>query len=100
MVALVKECFTHKSEHVRKKAVLALHRFLQKAPETVPDCVEHFKRAICDRDPSVMSAAMCVLYEVAKPNPSAFHSLVPSLVSIIKQVAEHSPKPQALDPLP
>lgn len=36
-----------------------------------------------------MSAALCVLYEVAKPNPMAFHSLVPSLVSIIKQIVEH-----------
>jgi AP-4 complex subunit epsilon-1 len=49
VVHLVKECFAHKSEHVRKKAVMALHRFLQKAPDTVPDCVDHFKRAICDR---------------------------------------------------
>ncbi len=49
VLALVKECFTHQSEHVRKKAVMALHRFLQKSPDTVTDYMEHFKRAICDR---------------------------------------------------
>ena len=38
------------------------------------------------RDPSVMSAALCVLYDIAKSNPSAYHNMVPSLVSIIKQV--------------
>jgi hypothetical protein len=49
VLSLVKECFTHQSEHVRKKAVMALHRFLQKSPDTVTDYMEHFKRAICDR---------------------------------------------------
>eukprot|EP00284_Hemiselmis_tepida_P004235 CAMPEP_0174941868 /NCGR_PEP_ID=MMETSP1355-20121228/72867_1 /TAXON_ID=464990 /ORGANISM="Hemiselmis tepida, Strain CCMP443" /LENGTH=431 /DNA_ID=CAMNT_0016189009 /DNA_START=60 /DNA_END=1351 /DNA_ORIENTATION=- len=89
VVGQVRGCCGHASEHVRKKAVMALHRFLQKAPDTVPDHMEHFRKALCDRDPSVMSSALCVLHDLARKHPPSYHNMIPSLVSIIKQVIEH-----------
>lgn len=38
------------------------------------------------QDPSVMSAALCALYELAHRDPAAYRNLIPSFTSILKQV--------------
>ena len=38
------------------------------------------------QDPSVMSAALCALYETIKQDPLPYKNLVPSFISILKQV--------------
>ena len=38
------------------------------------------------QDPSVMSAALCALLEVAGRDPKPYKNLIPSFVSILKQV--------------
>ena len=43
------------------------------------------KRALCDPDPSVMSASLHVVHRLAKNNTSLHKDLVPSLVSVLKQ---------------
>ena len=35
-----------------------------------------------------MSAALCALYDMVKADPGSYKNLVPSFVSILKQVAE------------
>ncbi|KAK9849777.1 hypothetical protein WJX84_007045, partial [Apatococcus fuscideae] len=59
---------SHPKELVRKKAVMALHRFQQLDPDhegplSGMDFDRHFRQALCDKDPSVMSAALCALHE-------------------------------------
>ena len=51
---------------VRKKAVMAFHRFYMIAPETVPDAQDHLRKALCDVSPSVMAAAVVFLHDMAK----------------------------------
>lgn len=78
----------HPTELVRKKAVMALHRFWQRSPGSVAHLVPRLRAALCDKDPSVMVAALCALHDVARPDPGPLRNLVPSLVSILGQVLE------------
>lgn len=43
---------------------------------------------LCDKDPSVMSAALCALHDLVVADPGGYKNLVGSFVSILKQVAE------------
>eukprot|EP00891_Asterochloris_glomerata_P002814 jgi/Astpho2/2814/fgenesh1_pm.00050_%23_25_t len=80
------ELLTHPRELVRKKAVMALHRL---ALICWTELDRHFKQALCDKDPSVMSAALCALHEVIARDARTYKNLIPSFVSILKQVTEH-----------
>jgi len=51
---------------------------------------------LCDKDPSVMSAALCALLDLVASDVKAFKNLTASFVSILKQVAEHR-LPKAYD---
>ncbi|OQS01668.1 AP-4 complex subunit epsilon [Achlya hypogyna] len=86
---MIMEALRHEIELVRKKAVMALHRFHQLNPDSVADMGDTLRRTLCDRDPSVMGAALCLLHDVAVVNPAAYKDLVPSYVSILKQITEH-----------
>ncbi|OQS02573.1 AP-4 complex subunit epsilon [Thraustotheca clavata] len=86
---MIMEALRHEIELVRKKAVMALHRFHQLNPDSVADMGDTLRRTLCDRDPSVMGAALCLLHDVALVNPAAYKDLVPSYVSILKQITEH-----------
>jgi len=82
---------THESETVRKKAIICLHRFYQLAPESVTreDLVEKLRKVLCDRDPSVMGSSLNVIEGLAAEDATVFKDLIPSLVSILKQIGEH-----------
>jgi AP-4 complex subunit epsilon-1 len=84
---LVQKLFAHSQEIVRKKAVMAIHRFIEIAPETLSECRDQVKRALCDPDPSVMAASLHVVHKMAKTTNCK--DLVPSLVAVLKQVIEH-----------
>merc|ERR1719428_1951642 len=47
------------------------------------------RKCLCDPDPSVMGASLHVLYEISKATPHHCKDLVPSFVSILKQITEH-----------
>jgi len=81
----------HKNEQVRKKAILALHRFHQISPDTVDKTtmIEKLRRALCDRDPSVMGSCLNAMDAMSHADPTPFRDLVPSLISILKQIMEH-----------
>lgn len=90
----VVELLNHPKEIVRKKAVMALHRFQQldpkhEGPMHGVDLDRHFRQMLCDKDPSVMAAALCALHDAASHDPRPYRNLVPSFVSILKQVSEH-----------
>ncbi|KAK9153064.1 hypothetical protein Sjap_000544 [Stephania japonica] len=85
----VVELMGHGKEAVRKKAVMALHRFHQRAPSAASHLVSSFRKKLCDNDPGVMGASLCPLYDLVSADPSSFKDLIISFVNILKQVAEH-----------
>ncbi|KAE9613216.1 putative adaptor protein complex AP-4, epsilon subunit [Lupinus albus] len=84
----VVELLGHSKELVRKKAVMALHRFYQKSPSFVSHLVPNFRKRLCDNDPGVMGAALCPLFDLVTIDVDSYKDLVVSFVNILKQVAE------------
>mmetsp|Transcript_47898 Transcript_47898/g.89251 ORF Transcript_47898/g.89251 Transcript_47898/m.89251 type:complete len:978 (-) Transcript_47898:454-3387(-) len=89
LVQGVLDLLPHPKELVRKKAVLTLHAFFQRAPDCVAPHLPRFRQMLCDKDPSVMNAALCALHHIVASDPGPYKSLVPSFVNILKQVVEH-----------
>ena len=85
----VTELLSHPKELVRKKAVMALHRFHQRSPSSVSHLQSKFRQMLCDKDPSVMSAALCALHDLIVSDPVPHKNLIASFVSILKQIVEH-----------
>jgi AP-4 complex subunit epsilon-1 len=87
----VMKLVSHESDTVRKKAIITVHRFHQLAPESVTreDLVEKLRKVLCDRDPSVMGSSLNVIEALAVQDATVFKDLIPSLVSILKQIGEH-----------
>lgn len=79
----------HGKELVRKKVAMVLHRFYQLDKTAVLHLGEVMRRTLCDKDPSVMCAALCLLHDMIVDEAAKFKELVPSFVSILKQVVEH-----------
>ncbi|KAL6180865.1 hypothetical protein ACLB2K_047524 [Fragaria x ananassa] len=84
----VVELLAHQKEAVRKKAIMALHRFYQKSPSSVSHLVSNFRKRLCDNDPGVMGATLCPLFDLITIDVNTYKDLVVSFVSILKQVAE------------
>lgn len=84
----VVELLGHSKEAVRKKAIMALHRFYQRSPSSVNHLTSHFRKRLCDNDPGVMGATLCPLFDLITIDVNAFKDLVISFVNILKQVAE------------
>jgi len=91
MATEVTKLLSHTSETVRKKAIITLHRFHQLAPETVTkeELTEKLRKHLCDRDPAVMGSSLNVIEAISIRDPIPFKDLIPSLVSILKQINEH-----------
>ena len=79
---------SHTHPLVRKKAVTVMHSFYKKSDGTIGD-PKVFRAALCDRDPAVMGASLALFYDVCLHDPAANRDLVPSFVSILKQIMEH-----------
>ncbi|TQE04464.1 hypothetical protein C1H46_009880 [Malus baccata] len=92
----VVDLLAHPKEAVRKKAIMALHRFYQKSPSSVSHLVSNFRKRLCDNDPGVMGATLCSLFDLITIDANSFKDLVVSFVSILKQVAERR-LPKAYD---
>ncbi|KAL7554065.1 hypothetical protein ACHAWF_017454 [Thalassiosira exigua] len=80
----------HSAETVRKKAIIALHRLHQLSPDAVTkqELTDKVRRMLCDRDPAVMGATLNVIEAMARADAQPFKDLVPSLISILKQICE------------
>ncbi|CAN1143946.1 AP-4 complex subunit epsilon [Linum perenne] len=85
----VVELLGHQKEAVRKKAIMALHRFYQKSPSSVSHLISNFRKRLCDNDPGVMGATLYPLFDLISRDVNSFKDLVVSFVNILKQVAEH-----------
>ncbi|KAJ4845832.1 hypothetical protein Tsubulata_015048 [Turnera subulata] len=84
----VVELLGHPKEAVRKKAIMALHRFYHKSPSSVSHLISNFRKRLCDNDPGVMGATLCPLFDLIAVDVTSYKDLVISFVSILKQVAE------------
>nr|KAJ0219437.1 hypothetical protein LSAT_V11C300109120 [Lactuca sativa] len=84
----VVELLGHPKEAVRKKAIMALHRFYQRSPSAVTHLVTNFRKKLCDNDPGVMGATLCPLFDLILIDVNSHKDLVASFVNILKQVAE------------
>ena len=68
---------------------MTLHRFYMLNPTSTTDVADKAKRMLCDKDPSVMSASLHLLYDLMDSDANQFKDLVSSFVSILKQIIEH-----------
>lgn len=85
----VVKLLAHNTDLVRKKAILILQRIKMVTGTEVPEYKEKMKKALCDREPSVMAAALGLYLEEIKQNPKKYRDLAGSFVIILKQVIEH-----------
>lgn len=85
----VVKLFKHDNEAVRKKAVGALHRLYQLDKSSTTEHIDKLRRALCDKDPSVMSATLPFIFSLATDDVNSYRDLVHSLVSILKQIIDH-----------
>lgn len=77
----------HQHEMIRKKAVIVLIKFNQVTP--LDDFDKKMKKSLCDRDPSVMAAALNYFVEAVQKNPAGYKDLTQSFLIILKQVTDH-----------
>lgn len=89
VIECIAELLEHTHEVVRKKAVMALHRLHLVQPGCLSSLTDKLRRALCDRDPAVMGASLHILHVLIDESPAAYKDLVPSFVSILKQITEH-----------
>ena len=89
VISPVANLLHHKREFVRKRALLALHRFYQLDKDSISHLTDDICKLLCDSDPAVMTASVVLLDDMCKDDPNIGKNLVPSLVSILKQIVEH-----------
>ena len=85
----VTKLLTHTTDLVRKKAILVLQKIKVETSTEVLDYKDKMKKGLCDREPSVMAAALNLYLEEVKENPRKYRDLAGSFVIILKQVIEH-----------
>jgi AP-4 complex subunit epsilon-1 len=74
---------------VRLVDKLFVVRLYQMDKSSLKDHADKIRRVLCDRDPCVMGASLPLLHDLVKDDVAAYKDLVPSLVSILKQIVEH-----------
>lgn len=82
--SLVINLLEHRKPMVRKKAVMALHRFIILDPSMMERYEQKIRSVLCDQDPSVMSATLCIFEDAAARSAKEHKDLIPSFVSILK----------------
>ncbi|KAG9286104.1 hypothetical protein G9A89_022781 [Geosiphon pyriformis] len=73
----------HSRPYVRKKVVLALYKVFLKYPEGLRLSFPKLKERLEDPDPSVVSAVVNVICELARKNPKNYLSLAPQLFKLL-----------------
>ncbi|RUS21844.1 adaptin N terminal region-domain-containing protein [Endogone sp. FLAS-F59071] len=73
----------HSRPYIRKKVVLVLYKVFLKFPEGLRLSFPRLKERLEDPDPSVISAAVNVICELARKKPENYLSLAPQLFKIL-----------------
>lgn len=75
---------THSRPYIRKKAILAMHKVFLQYPEAFKVAFPRLRDRLNDPDPSVVSATVNVICELAKQSPAKnLVSLAPQLYEIL-----------------
>ncbi|KAJ2691110.1 AP-3 complex subunit delta, partial [Coemansia spiralis] len=73
----------HARPYIRKKAVVCLYRLALKYPDGLHALAAQLKERLDDPDPSVVSAAVSVVCELARTNPHNYLPLAPKLYHLL-----------------
>ncbi|KAL0091343.1 adaptin N terminal region-domain-containing protein [Phycomyces blakesleeanus] len=73
----------HSRPYIRKKVVLVLYKVFLKFPEALRLSFPRVKEKLEDPDPSVVSAVVSVICELARKNPRNYLSLAPQLYKLL-----------------
>ncbi|CAG8435804.1 5990_t:CDS:10 [Ambispora gerdemannii] len=73
----------HSRPYIRKKVVLVLYKIFLKFPEALRLSFPRLKERLEDSDPSVVSAVINVVCELARKNPKNYLSLAPQLFKLL-----------------
>ncbi|KAJ2402428.1 AP-3 complex subunit delta [Coemansia sp. RSA 2559] len=79
----------HSRPYIRKKAFMCLHRMVLKYPEGLHAFVPRLKEHLDDPDPSVVSAAVTVICELAHTNPRNYMPLAPKLYHLLNTLSNN-----------
>jgi AP-3 complex subunit delta-1 len=74
---------TSSRPYIRKRAVLVLYKIFLKFPEALRPSFNRLKEKLEDPDPSVVSAAVNVICELARKNPKNYLILAPTLFKLL-----------------
>ncbi|CAO3581359.1 unnamed protein product [Absidia cylindrospora] len=69
--------------YIRKKVILMLYKVFLKYPEALRLSFPRIKEKLEDADPSVVSAVVGVICELARKNPKSYLSLAPQLFKLL-----------------
>ncbi|KAJ2764669.1 AP-3 complex subunit delta, partial [Coemansia nantahalensis] len=73
----------HARPYIRKKAVVCLYRLALKHPDGLHALAAQLKERLDDPDPSVVSAAVSVVCELARTSPHSYLPLAPKLYHLL-----------------
>ncbi|KAJ1736725.1 AP-3 complex subunit delta [Coemansia sp. Benny D160-2] len=79
----------HSRPYIRKKAFMCLHKMVLKYPEGLHAFVPRLKEHLDDPDPSVVSAAVTVVCELAHTNPRNYMPLAPKLYHLLNTLSNN-----------
>ncbi|TPX33731.1 hypothetical protein SmJEL517_g03404 [Synchytrium microbalum] len=74
---------THSRPYLRKRAILVLYKVFLKYPEALRMAFPRLKEKLDDADPSVVSAVVGVICELARKNPKNYLPLAPQLYGLL-----------------
>ncbi|KAJ3041525.1 AP-3 complex subunit delta-1 [Rhizophlyctis rosea] len=73
----------HSRPYIRKRVILVLYKVFLKHPEALRLAFPRLKEKLQDPDPSVVSAAVNVICELARKNPKSYLPLAPQLYGLL-----------------
>ncbi|KAJ3029605.1 AP-3 complex subunit delta-1 [Rhizophlyctis rosea] len=73
----------HSRPYIRKRVILVLYKLFLKYPEALRLAFPRLKEKLSDPDPSVVSAAVNVVCELARKNPKSYLPLAPQLYGLL-----------------
>jgi AP-4 complex subunit epsilon-1 len=80
----VSRLLSHTHEMIRKKAVMVIFKFYKVFPTAIDQIDIKMKKALCDKDPSVMQASLNFFCDQVRIRPNDYKDLVNSFVVILK----------------
>ncbi|RUS30871.1 hypothetical protein BC938DRAFT_478831 [Jimgerdemannia flammicorona] len=78
----------YSKEIVRKKSITVLHRFHRLYPQLVSHLEPAFRKALMDKDPSVVAASLNLWKNLVEEDSLRYKDLIPVFIGILQQTIE------------